>query len=82
MHGSGIYNHDVLIIARGYEAAENDIIIATFNGSFLVKRLVRVQGTIFLLSENPLIPPLVATAEEGFQCGASLWLAFSRFIRS
>ena len=57
MHGSGIYNHDVLIIARGYEAAENDIIIATFNGSFLVKRLVRGAGNYFSsLGESPHAP--------------------------
>jgi len=67
MQGSGIYDGDVLIISREHEAVQNDIIIASLDGSLIVKRLAQVQGTTFLLSENPLMPPLIATVEQGFQ---------------
>ena len=68
MQGAHIFDRDVLVVDRSLTAAENDIIIASFNGGFLVKRLLQARETLFLLSDHPLILPIVATTEAGFRC--------------
>ena len=66
MHDAGIFEGDILVIDREKLAAENDVIVAAWHGGFVVKRLVQVLNTIFLVSDHPLIPPLVVTQESGF----------------
>jgi SOS-response transcriptional repressor LexA len=67
MHDAGIYEGDVLVIDRGRAARAYDIIIASWQGGYVVKRLLQAHDTVFLLSDNPLIPPMYVTAESGFQ---------------
>lgn len=63
MQPAGIYNSDVLVVDRGREARENDIIIASLDGSFFVKKFVKSLGTIFLLSDNPLSAPIPVSSQ-------------------
>ena len=52
---------------RTQAAREHDIIIASLQGGDDVKRLLQARETTFLLSDHPLIPPIAATTEAGFQ---------------
>jgi DNA polymerase V len=67
MQGAHIFDRDVLVVRRTQAAHEHDIIIASLQGGFVVKRLLQARETTFLQSDHPLIPPIAATTEAGFQ---------------
>jgi len=60
---AGIYDGDLLVVDRSISANHNDIIVATLDGAFTVKRLYKSQGTIRLVPENPLYRPI--TVQDG-----------------
>ncbi len=64
MRAVGIEDGDILLIDRRLSAQENDIIIASLDGSFVVKRLIQARGAVFLLSDNPLTPPIAVTSQQ------------------
>jgi DNA polymerase V len=64
MIGTGIYEGDVLIVDRSIEPRHHAIVLAVLNDEYTVKRLHRRGGTIKLVSENPLYPPIVIKSGE------------------
>ena len=52
MLGAGIHPDDILIVDRSLSAKPNDIVIATLDADFTVKRYVSEQGRHFLKPEN------------------------------
>jgi DNA polymerase V len=58
MIGAGIYSGDHLIVDRSIEAKPNDIVIASLDNEFTVKRLVLQDSHLFLTSENPDYSPI------------------------
>ena len=67
MKGAGIYQGDVLIVDRSISAVHNQIVIATVNMEFTVKRLYKQGSHLKLIPENPEFKPLSITAEMDFQ---------------
>lgn len=63
MHNASIFDGDILVIERGRVPLSTDIVIVSLHGGYLVKRLVQERETVFLLSENPLVPPMIVTRE-------------------
>lgn len=57
MIGAGIYPKSLLVVDRSLEPKNNDIIIASIENEFLVKRFKKTKNKIFLLSENNKYPP-------------------------
>ena len=66
MIDAGIFDGDVLIVDRSIEPKHNDIVLATLNNEFLVKRLYKPAGVIKLVSENPIYPPIVIKVSDDF----------------
>ena len=66
MIDAGIFNGDVLVVDRSIEPKHNDIVLATLNNEFLVKRLYKPAGVIKLVSENPIYPALVIKEGDDF----------------
>jgi len=66
MIDAGIFVGDVLIVDRSIEPKHNDIVLATLNNEFIVKRLYKRAGLIKLMSENPIYPPLVIKERDDF----------------
>ena len=64
MTGAGIASGDMLVVDRSLEATHGKIIIAAINGELTVKRLSRIEGTVQLMPENNLYPPIKITGEE------------------
>ena len=58
MIGAGIFPGDTLIVDRSLSATNNSIVIAMVDSEFMVKRLKRHQGEIYLISENSKYPPI------------------------
>lgn len=65
MLGAGIYDGDLLVVDRSLEAAHNRVVIAALDGELTVKRLVRRQGRVLLVPENPDYAPVDITEHEG-----------------
>jgi len=50
---AGIQDGDTLVVDRSLDANSDDIVIATINGEFTVKRLVYKSGAPWLMPCNP-----------------------------
>ena len=67
---AGIFDGDVLVVDRSIEPKHNDIVLATLNEEFIVKRLHKRAAVIKLVSENPIYPPIVIKVSDDFAvCG-------------
>ncbi len=66
MSGAGIQDGDLLVVDRSLDAHSNDIVIATLEGEFTVKRFVKRSGTIQLLPANKAYPPLTIEPDRDF----------------
>lgn len=53
----GIFDGDILVVSRGQNAVDGEIVIAALNGDPFVKRLVIQGDATILQSENPQYPP-------------------------
>lgn len=58
MIGAGIEDGDILVVDRAVSAANGDIIIASLDGEFTVKRLELKEKSVRLLPENPDYAPI------------------------
>ena len=67
MIGAGIHNGDLLIVDRSLTAGHKKVVVAIVQGELLVKRLLRVDGKVFLAAENPNYPSIEVTPEIGFE---------------
>jgi DNA polymerase V len=67
MQNAGIFSGDVLIVDRSVEPSENAIVVAVVDGEFTVKRLLKKEGRIYLVPENPSYPILEVAPESDFQ---------------
>lgn len=66
MIDAGIFDGDVLVVDRSIEPKHNDIVLATLNNEFIVKRLHKRAGVVKLVSENPIYPALVIKEGDDF----------------
>ena len=66
MIDAGIFDGDVLLVDRSIEPKNNDIVLATLNEEFIVKRLHKRAGVVKLVSENPIYPALVIKVSDDF----------------
>ena len=66
MIDAGIFDGDVLVVDRSIEPKHNDIVLATLNEEFIVKRLHKRAGVIKLVSENSIYPPIVIKVSDDF----------------
>lgn len=69
MTGAGIDDGDILVVDRSVTVTSGDIIIASLDGEFTVKRFARLGGQIQLLPANPAYKPIEITAG----CGAEFF---------
>lgn len=58
MIGAGIHDGDILVVDRALQARNGDVIIASVDGEFTVKRFERSGDRIMLVPENPAYPTL------------------------
>ena len=66
MIDAGIFDGDVLVVDRSIEPKHNDIVLATLNNEFIVKRLFKRAGVVKLVSENNIYPPIVIKEKDDF----------------
>ena len=64
MINAGIRDGDILIVDKSITASDGDIVIATVDGEFTVKRLEKKAGLVRLMPENPEFKPIVFKDEQ------------------
>ncbi|MBO4334695.1 MAG: translesion error-prone DNA polymerase V autoproteolytic subunit [Desulfovibrio sp.] len=64
MINAGIFNGDLLVVDRIMPATHNKVVIAALDGELTVKRLVRRNGRVLLVPENPDYPEIDITEHE------------------
>ncbi|MBR5214329.1 MAG: translesion error-prone DNA polymerase V autoproteolytic subunit [Akkermansia sp.] len=75
MTGAGIDDGDILVVDRAVTAANGDIIIASLDGEFTVKRLELIGKSVRLLPENPAYSPIPITADSNAEFfGVVTWV--------
>jgi DNA polymerase V len=67
MVGVGIGDGDILVVDRSLEPRNNSIVIAILDGGFTVKRILKRKGSLSLIPENPIYPPIRITEEMDFE---------------
>lgn len=66
MINAGIFPGDIMIIDRSVTAKPNDIIIASLDKEFTVKRLIKKDKRFFLLPENSSYPEIEIKESDDF----------------
>lgn len=61
LEGIGILDGDLLVVDASLSPSSGQIVVASVNGEFLVKRFVKENGSAYLKAENPAYPPLKVT---------------------
>ncbi len=61
MSDIGIYEGDFVVVDRSLDPVNNDIIIASVNGEFTIKRFLKKDNQIILAPENPNYQPIIIT---------------------
>ncbi len=74
MRGDGIVDGDLLVIDRGVDARPGMVVVATHEGSFVVRRLGRSGGRLWLMASDGVAAaiPLGSDGDGGVD-GAELW---------
>jgi DNA polymerase V len=57
MKGASIEDGDKVVVDRSIDPKHNDIVIATLNGEYTIKRLYKHLGNVELRPENPAFQP-------------------------
>lgn len=77
----GIFPGDILITDRSITPRSNDIIIASLNKEFTVKRLIKKSSGIFLYPENKDYPILEINKESDFQIWGVVTYTIHSFLK-
>jgi DNA polymerase V len=67
MLGAGIHDGDVLVVDRALEPRHGKIAIVVIDAEFMVKRLAKRGGKLFLVPENDEFAPVEVTEEMDFE---------------
>jgi DNA polymerase V len=74
MRGDGIVDGDLLVIDRSVDARPGMVVVATHEGSFLVRRLACSGGRLWLAASDAALAPLPLGGDgEGGLDAAELW---------
>jgi DNA polymerase V len=68
MEGLGITPGDILVVDRSLHPVKGDLIVASLDGSFTVKTLVRERGRVILRSANIDYEDIELAREEELIC--------------
>lgn len=63
MDGASIHDGDILVIDRSLHPLEGDVVVASIDGEFTVKRYELRQGRPCLVPENPKFPVIELSEE-------------------
>jgi DNA polymerase V len=66
MQNAGIYENDVIVVDKSLEARHGNIVLATIQGEFTVKRLWKTGNKNFLLPENDRYQPIEIVPDMDF----------------
>jgi len=77
MVGAGIFDGDLIVIDRSIDAQHGHIVLASINGEFTLKRLIKNGVNMILQPENSKHSPIVVNEESDFK----VWGVVAHSIR-
>ncbi len=66
MKGAGIFPGDILVVDRSVNPVSNDIVVASLDGEFTVKRLIKSSGAVVLRAANPMYEDILVCEDREF----------------
>ncbi len=60
---AGIFTGDILIVDRSIKPTDKKVVIALIDGEFSVRRVSKIKGRVFLISENENYKPIQVDPE-------------------
>lgn len=63
MRGSGIFPGDLVVVERGKAPQNGDIVVATVDGAWVIRRFERVGPECRLVADNAAFPPITSSEE-------------------
>lgn len=79
MINAGINDGDILVVDRSVEPANNKIIIGVIDGEFLVKRIIKKAGKLFLQAENDMFKTIEISPDTDFKVWGVVTFAIHKF---
>ena len=76
MTGAGIFDGDELVVDRGLDAHDGNVVVAVVNAELTVKRLSWRAGQMVLSPENPAYPEIVLSELDE----ATIWGVVTRCL--
>ncbi len=73
MRDIGIFPNDILIVDKSLTPKIRDIVVASIDGEFLVKRYIKRGNQIILRSENSNYKDILISTEEFDLCGVVIY---------
>jgi DNA polymerase V len=67
MKGAGIVSGDLLIVDRSLTASDKSVVIAVVNAEFMLRRLIKREGRLYLSPENRAYPIVEISKESDFE---------------
>lgn len=80
MVGAGIFDGDLLVVDKGLDPQNGDIVIAVVDGDLTVKRLVKNGSRISLMPENPRFQEIVLKDGQELRVWGVVTSAVKKFI--
>lgn len=65
LRGDGIVDGDLLVIDRSVTPRPGMVVVATWGGAFILRRLLRREGSLWLVASDAATPPLLLAAGAG-----------------
>jgi DNA polymerase V len=79
MQGAGILHEDYLVVNRAWEPLHEDIVVASVDSEFTVKRFLRDEDGIILAPENEAFQPIEITGEMQLEIWGVVGSSFRRY---
>lgn len=79
MINAGIYDEDILVVDKSLNPLDNSIIVCFVDGEFTVKRVTKMEGSYYLIPENPSYKPIKIDENSDFRLWGIVTFAIHKF---
>lgn len=67
MIGAGIFDGDILVVDKSVSPYDNSILVCFIDGEFTVKRINKIDGSLYLIPDNPNFKPIKINEDSDFR---------------
>jgi DNA polymerase V len=67
MKGANIFNGDIIIVDKSLNPHDNSVVACFLDGEFTLKRVEKIDGSFFLVPDNPKFKPIRINEDSDFR---------------